>query len=349
MILRIENHTPEVYVNESRDFQVLCRIFDVMFNALQSNIDSMKYITDTSDCDNKLLSLLQSKLGFFSDLQISDETLRYILEAFPYLVKNKGNSTAIYQALYAWFKLNHYRGSAIVNISNLNIKWEETETPPLSDTSIVYEISSLTGADQPETVSVIDIQDIVKLNPAWILHNKYSNRYWVSKPLSDSYYIDIYIEGIYRDISILKEIFKYILPPGYEINFKFYLGADNSDRIQFKDKANIYIISDSVGAAVRCMRDTANEDKIISQLFNAIDTLEVFSPSDFIISADVPTERPAPKDRYKTVLVPQPASSDPIYNRYREFIYKDEEWKEIPLNILSYKLDEKGQQVIPNE
>ena len=97
------------------------------------------------------------------------------------------------------------------------------------------------------------------------------------------------------------------------------------------------------------MRDTINEDKIISQLFNAIDTLEVFSPSDFIISADIPTERPTPEDIYKTVLVPQPNSSNSIYSRYREFIYKDDEWKEIPLNILSYKLDEKGQQVIPNE
>lgn len=50
------------------------------------------------------LPLLQTKLGFFSEKQYSGTKLRYILGAFPTLVKNKGSMYAVKGAINAYIK-----------------------------------------------------------------------------------------------------------------------------------------------------------------------------------------------------------------------------------------------------
>jgi len=94
-MFRVQNNVPEVYPDKSRDFQMFCRLFDVSFNSVKQSIDSLQYVTDTQACDARLLPLLKSKLGFFSNLDLSDTDIRYVLQAFPTIVRYKGS----YQAL----------------------------------------------------------------------------------------------------------------------------------------------------------------------------------------------------------------------------------------------------------
>ena len=92
---RISEHVPDVYPRKSRDFQLFCSIFDCIFGQLKYNIDSIRDITDTAQCNERLLPLLQTKLGFFTNVKISSDDLRVILKAFPTIVRNKGSRTGI--------------------------------------------------------------------------------------------------------------------------------------------------------------------------------------------------------------------------------------------------------------
>ncbi len=60
-LIRLQNMVPEVYPNNSRDFQLFCRLYDCVFNGNKFDIDSILDICDTEYIDSKLLRLLQSK------------------------------------------------------------------------------------------------------------------------------------------------------------------------------------------------------------------------------------------------------------------------------------------------
>lgn len=117
-IFRTQNRVPEIYPNESRDFQLLCRAYDAVFNGIKYDTDMICQILDTGQCPSNLLSLLQTKLGFFTNIDITDENLRYVLKAFPLIMKNKGSSKAIVQAINTLLKLNHFNGSSYISIIN---------------------------------------------------------------------------------------------------------------------------------------------------------------------------------------------------------------------------------------
>lgn len=94
-MFRLQNNVPEVYPDRSRDFQMFCRLFDTSFNSVKQSIDTMDNISDTMSCDTVLLPLLKDKLGFKSSMRLGDKELRYILDAFPVIMRYKGSKRAI--------------------------------------------------------------------------------------------------------------------------------------------------------------------------------------------------------------------------------------------------------------
>lgn len=102
----MQNNVPETYVNQSRDYQLLCRLYDVVMNGVKYNIDALGNITDNAHIQSNLLSLLQTKVGFFES-EVTDDKLRYLLDAFPYIMKNKGSLKGIEQVLNVYLKMNH--------------------------------------------------------------------------------------------------------------------------------------------------------------------------------------------------------------------------------------------------
>lgn len=112
-MIKLVNKVPEPYVKYSRDFQLLCRLYDAVFDNVGFNADTLSSIINTRQCRDNMLPLLQTKLGFFSNLQINSEELRYVLEAFPYIVKNKGTMKAVREAVNTWLKALHINGKVI--------------------------------------------------------------------------------------------------------------------------------------------------------------------------------------------------------------------------------------------
>lgn len=94
-MFRCVDNTPEVYSHNSRDFQLLCNLFDASQGWTKDRIDSIISATSTTSCDVALIPLLCKKLGFFKNVDVDDDTLRYILCGFPHIMKNKGTLYAM--------------------------------------------------------------------------------------------------------------------------------------------------------------------------------------------------------------------------------------------------------------
>ena len=65
-LLRMQNRTPPIYCEESRDFQLLCRLYDTIVNGLLFDIETITDIINTKNIRSSFLQLLQTKLGFFT-------------------------------------------------------------------------------------------------------------------------------------------------------------------------------------------------------------------------------------------------------------------------------------------
>ncbi len=94
-MFRLQQNVPDVYPQESRDFQIFCRAYDGVFNGVKYGVNSLTHTSNTLECNNSLLSLLANKLGLFTNLNLPDTELRYILSAFPYIIRYKGARISI--------------------------------------------------------------------------------------------------------------------------------------------------------------------------------------------------------------------------------------------------------------
>lgn len=94
-MFRLQNHVPEVYPDKSRDFQLFCRLYDLCFSDVRFSAESMRRISDTKSCDAGLLELLKTKLGLFTTTNVDDVELRYLLQAFPTLIRYKGSKQGL--------------------------------------------------------------------------------------------------------------------------------------------------------------------------------------------------------------------------------------------------------------
>lgn len=117
-LLRLQDNVPEVYINNSRDFQLISRIYDCVNNGVKYDIDSIKYLSDTKNCNSSYLELLKYRQGFINSSEIDSDTLRYILQGFPYIIKNKGNVSGIQEVLNVFSKILHINLSISVEVKN---------------------------------------------------------------------------------------------------------------------------------------------------------------------------------------------------------------------------------------
>lgn len=103
-MFRVQRNVPEVYVNESRDFQLLSRLYDCWQGSVNYNVLSMVNSLEPTTALDRVLELLATRVGFFPRVHLDANILRYIIASFPYILKNKGTSTGIKEAVYAIMK-----------------------------------------------------------------------------------------------------------------------------------------------------------------------------------------------------------------------------------------------------
>ena len=174
-MIKTRDLVPGVYYNESRDFQVLGRTFEILFNYIKTNTDLMEGIPFSKNCDIHLLSLLATSLGFSNKRNYSKEELSTLCSSFIGLLRIKGTRTAIQQAI------------------NLMLH--------------AHNINKIASVEQ-----------------------------------ESDFNFNIYIPQELEDITILEDIFEYILPCGFTYNFinaelgEQFLGAmvTTKDRVAYR-------------------------------------------------------------------------------------------------------------------
>lgn len=102
-MIKLQNLTPEVYYKESRDFQLLGRLFDLVLNAVKTDADLLYNLPLSTNSDEKLLELLALTLGFKPKHQYNARNLKAVCSVFSEILRNKGSIKAIKIACEALF------------------------------------------------------------------------------------------------------------------------------------------------------------------------------------------------------------------------------------------------------
>lgn len=138
MFLKLEQNTPEIYSEKSRDFQLLCRILNVFLNALIEQSSKIAYNTDNDTLDERLLYLEARKLGFTTHKYFPPNILRNICENFPQLIRRKGTKQAMLDAVYTILSANNLVTVLEIGESNEGDHYTYNIVSNVSDDEINY-------------------------------------------------------------------------------------------------------------------------------------------------------------------------------------------------------------------
>lgn len=121
-MIDIIKQTPAEYSEQSRDYQVLARLYTALFNISKMYIDDMS-IWD-SNIDNKLTNLRARTLNFETKHSWDLDDLEAVTSCFKYLMLNKGTGKALEYCMNILMKIEHLSGEEIdnaVTINNFNV------------------------------------------------------------------------------------------------------------------------------------------------------------------------------------------------------------------------------------
>ena len=143
MLFKLEENVPDIYVEMSRDFQLLCRVYDILVNSNIITQSKIRQQLNIDQIDDKLLKLLAGRLGFSSDNYIPTEVMRSILLQFPFMIKNKGTKVGIEQAIRSVIKQTSKVNS--VYVSDITIATGEIKVTVESDDASAVDMSYLSN------------------------------------------------------------------------------------------------------------------------------------------------------------------------------------------------------------
>lgn len=99
-MIKTRELVPQVYYDESRDFQMLGRVYEALFNHCKTYADLMQGLPLSRESDYHMLSLMATTLGFNPKRDYAKEELRAVLSSFITSVKSKGSINGLRIALY---------------------------------------------------------------------------------------------------------------------------------------------------------------------------------------------------------------------------------------------------------
>lgn len=119
MLLQTQRFTPKVYYQQSRDFQLLGRLFDVVLNSVKANAEMLYSLPLSQNSDERLLELMSLTLGFKARHEYNNQQLKAFCSVFPYVLKHKGSLEA-FEAL-----INALANAEGLNDSSVNVSIDE--------------------------------------------------------------------------------------------------------------------------------------------------------------------------------------------------------------------------------
>lgn len=139
-IFRLDDNVPRIYVEESRDFQMLCRLFTYGFNAPKYEAETLHYLNSGMLTNDRLLGNLCEKPGFMDGETVKGEYLRYITENFGRLVRDKGAETGICNSVYLYLLMYNISTACFVQIDRSTYTIHIGIKSAVKDIQVLYTI-----------------------------------------------------------------------------------------------------------------------------------------------------------------------------------------------------------------
>ena len=100
-MIKLQDLTPAVYYNQSRDFQFIGRLYDLVLNYSKTNAANLYNLPIGKNMDEQLLNLLALTLGFKPTKNYNSKQLRAICSVLPTILRHKGSIQALVPAINA--------------------------------------------------------------------------------------------------------------------------------------------------------------------------------------------------------------------------------------------------------
>ena len=100
-MIKLQDLTPSIYYNDSRDFQFMGRLYDIVLNHIKTNADNLYNLPIGKNMNEKLLNLLSLTLGFKARHNYNSTQLEAICSVLPLILRNKGSLNAVIIAVTA--------------------------------------------------------------------------------------------------------------------------------------------------------------------------------------------------------------------------------------------------------
>lgn len=94
-MIKTQYCVPETLYRDSRDFQLLGRVFDVVFNSLKSNSELIATNPLSDNMDEGLLNLLAATVGLQTLHNYNNPQLRAVCSAFSSMLRTKGTRKSL--------------------------------------------------------------------------------------------------------------------------------------------------------------------------------------------------------------------------------------------------------------
>ena len=103
--------TPQIYYDNSRDFQTLGRVFEVLLNYVKTGVDLVDNSPFAKNLDAKLLHLLAKTLGFDAYRGYTERELRSVCSSFVEMMRCKGSVRSVDIAVSAFLSSQRISGA----------------------------------------------------------------------------------------------------------------------------------------------------------------------------------------------------------------------------------------------
>lgn len=93
--IELQSMTPSPYYTQSRDFQFIGRLFDIVLNSVKTNADMIYDLPLSANSDRKLIDLMALTLGFKLKHNYAAAQLAALCSTFSEIIRNKGSVYAV--------------------------------------------------------------------------------------------------------------------------------------------------------------------------------------------------------------------------------------------------------------
>lgn len=121
-MINLYHKTPQVYYDDSRDFQTIARVLEILSNESKTEIDLIRECPFSKNVDIRLLSLLAKTIGFDNKHKYNESEFRAICSSFVEIMHNKGSMRGIKLTIETFLAAQGISGRYQIIYAGENVK-----------------------------------------------------------------------------------------------------------------------------------------------------------------------------------------------------------------------------------